>query len=703
MEAPVVEARAGVGARRMSVVLPVYTCTIFLSAFLLFGIQPMFAKMVLPKLGGSPAVWSTAMVFFQAMLLAGYAYAHWLVSRFSVRRAALIHIALMAAVILTSLPIRIAAGFDRPPAEAEITWLLTLFAASVGLPFFAVAANGPLLQAWFARTGHEHARDPYFLYAASNIGSFLALLAYPFLVEPFLRLATQTAAWAWGFALLLAGIAGCAGLVLGRSEGGKAPSPLAAEPIAFSRKLRWLFLAFVPSGLLVAVTAHVSTDVAAAPLLWVVPLSLFLLTFVIVFQRKPILRHGWMLGLQLPLVVLYVGTAVFALRFSWEIELLFHFAILFVTAMVAHGELARLRPSTNGLTAFYLWMSLGGVLGGVFSALLAPALFNSVMEYPLLVIAGLLCQPRLASIPMTRLRGGALAAVAAVAFAGLIAKEAYRTDMVRSFFGVHRIVETSDGRFRLLMHGSTLHGAQKLREEDGTPASGKPEPLTYYYAGGGIAEGIQSLRQARGGKLGTVAAIGVGTGSLACQIQGGEDWTFYEIDPTVIRIATDPARFRFFSTCAPATRFVIGDARLTLAEVADGSLDLIVVDAFSSDAIPTHLLTEEAFVLYARKLKSNGAALLHISNRNMEFGSVVRATAATVGLSAWINASVRSPDDIKSAKVAPDVAIILRPGVDPGPIVRQGWREQVGPGAARPWSDDYADIVGAVWRKLSTR
>lgn len=703
MENPVVQAGVDVGARRMGVVLPIYVGTIFLSAFLLFGIQPMFAKMVLPKLGGSPAVWSTAMVFFQAMLLAGYAYAHWLTSRFNVRRAALIHIALMVTVLLTSLPIKIAAGFDRPPVDGEIVWLLALFTASVGLPFFAVAANGPLLQAWFARSGHEHARDPYFLYAASNIGSFLALLAYPVVIEPFLRLPAQAAAWAWGFALLLAGIAGCAGLTLGRAEKDDTPKLLPAEAVVFSHKLRWLFLAFVPSGLLVAVTAHVSTDVAAAPLLWVVPLSLFLLTFVIVFQRKPILRHSWMLGLQLPLMVICVATIAFSLRFSWEIELLLHFAILFVTAMVAHGELARLRPTANGLTSFYLWMSLGGVLGGVFSALLAPALFNSVMEYPLLVIAGVLCQPRLATIKLTRLQGAALAGIASFAFAGLVLKETYRTDMIRSFFGVHRIVETWDGRFRLLMHGTTIHGAQRLREEDGTPTTGRPEPLTYFYTGGGIADGIGSVRQASGGKLGAVAVIGVGTGSLACQARPGETWSFYEIDSAVVRIATDPARFRFFSACAPATRFVLGDARLTLADAPESSLDMIVVDAFSSDSIPVHLLTVEALALYMQKLKPNGAVLMNISNRNMEFPSVIRATAATAGLTAWINTQVRTLEDVYMMKAAPSVAVIVRPGVDPGPAIKKGWLEQKGPGQTRPWSDDYADIVGAIWRKVTAR
>lgn len=686
----------------MSAVLPVFAGTIFLSAFLLFGIQPMFAKLVLPRLGGSPAVWSTAMVFFQAMLLAGYAYAHWLVGRFSVRRAALIHICLMIVVVATSLPIGIAAGFERPPQQGEFAWLLLLFTASVGLPFFAVSANGPLLQAWFARTGHAHARDPYFLYAASNIGSFLALLAYPFAVEPTLRLATQASAWAWGFGLLLAGITACAGLSVGSPVGGRDEATLVAEPIPASRKLHWLFLAFVPSGLLVAVTAHISTDVASGPLLWVAPLALFLLTFVIVFQRKPLLRHGWMLTAQLLLVLCYMASMVLSLRLGWGGGLILHLSVLFVTAMVAHGELARLRPSAAGLTGFYLWMSLGGVLGGMFAALLAPLLFNSVAEYPLLVVAGMLCRPGFTSIRLSRLQGVALAGLATIGMGGLIAGETSRTDMVRSFFGVHRITETSNGRFRVLSHGSTVHGAQRLRQDDGTPVSGRPEPLTYYFTGGGIADGIDSLRQARGGRLGAVAAIGVGTGSLACQVRAGENWRFYEIDPAVIRIATDPARFGFFSACAPAPAFVIGDARLTLGDAPDGSLDLIVVDAFSSDAIPVHLLTGEALALYVSKLRPDGAVLLHISNRNMELASVIRATAAGQGLTTWLNNPVRTQADLQALKTAPSVALVARPGVDPGPVVRS-WNQQIGPGTTRPWSDDYADIIGAIWRQLSPK
>lgn len=703
MDLELTQERSRVAAPSLTAVLPVFAGTIFLSAFLLFGIQPMFAKMVLPKLGGSPGVWSTAMVFFQGMLLAGYAYVHWLVKRFSVRRAALIHITLMVLVVATSLPIGIAAGFERPPQQGEFAWLLLLFTVSVGLPFFAVAANGPLLQAWFARTGHAHARDPYFLYAASNIGSFLALLAYPFAVEPTLRLATQASAWAWGFGLLLAGITACAGLSVGSSaKAGDNVLP-AAEPVPAGRRLHWLFLAFVPSGLLVAVTAHISTDVAAGPLLWVAPLALFLLSFVIVFQRKPLLRHSWMLNAQLLVIISYMAVMAFQLRPGWGWELVLHLAILFITAMVAHGELARLRPSAAELTGFYLWMSLGGVLGGVFAALLAPLLFNSVAEYPLLIVAGALCRPGITSIRMRRWQGAALAAAALLIGGLLMAREWARTDMVRSFFGIHRITETMDSRFRVLIHGSTIHGAQRLRQDDGAPVSGPPEPLTYYFTGGGIADGIDSIRQARGGRLAKVAAIGVGTGSLACQIRAGEDWRFYEIDPAVIRIATDPARFGFFSACAPATTFVMGDARLTLGDAQDGSFDMIVVDAFSSDAIPVHLLTEEALALYMRKLRPNGAVLLHISNRNMELASVVRATAAGQGLTTWLNVPVRSESIRHAMKTDPDVALVLRPGVDPGPIVTGSWREQVGSGPTRPWSDDYADVVSAIWRQLAPK
>lgn len=693
---------AGVLAgRRVAVTLPLYAATIFLSAFLLFGIQPMFAKMVLPKLGGSPGVWSVAMVFFQAVLLAGYGYAHWLVSRFSVRRAALIHISLIAVVLAVALPIGLASGFERPPEDGQVLWLVALFAASVGLPFFAVAANGPLLQAWFARTGHPHAADPYFLYAASNVGSFLALLAYPFLVEPNLPLAAQASSWAWGFALLLAGIACCAGLSVRGSGGDVAEerSELAPVEIPARTKLAWVALAFVPSGLLVAITAHISTDVAAVPLLWVAPLALFLLTFVVVFQRRPLLRHNWMLHAQLALVAALLLAPMLLPKTGWGVQLALHLGLFFVTAMVAHGELARRRPDAANLTQFYLWMSVGGVLGGLFCGLIAPSLFNAVIEYPILIVAGLLCRPGLISTDLSRRAGVAMAGFAFCGLAVLLVQDQRRTDSIRSFFGVHRVDVSEDGRFRRLVHGSTVHGAQRLVEADGSSAAGRPEPLTYYYTGGGIADGIDAVRTARGGVLRDVAIVGLGTGSLACQMRPGEAWDFYEIDPYVVRIAKDPSRFSFMSECAPDARIVMGDARLTLADAPDGSLDMLVIDAFSSDAIPVHLMTTEALALYLAKLKPEGAILFHISNRNMELGPVVTATAHQKGLVTWVRAPRATAELLREMKVSPHVAMVARRPEHVALPVAQGWVRQV-PGATRAWRDDYAGIIGAIWEKL---
>lgn len=689
-------------ARRIAATVPVYTITLFLSAFLLFGIQPMFAKMVLPKLGGSPGVWSVAMVFFQSALLAGYGYAHWLVARFSLRRAALIHLALMAVVLLVGLPIGIAAGFERPPQEGETLWLIALFTASVGLPFFAVAANGPLLQAWFARSGHPRAIDPYFLYAASNVGSFLALLAYPFLIEPVLTLSQQSLAWSFGFGLLLAAIAACAGLALGAVETRPAATldAKAARPVSGRQKLGWVALAFVPSGLLVAVTAHLSTDVASVPLLWVVPLALFLLTFVIVFQSRPLLRHGWMLTAQLVFVAALILKTLFQWQIGWAGELALHLGLFFTTAMVAHGELARRRPDAAHLTGFYLWMSLGGVLGGLFCGLLAPLLFNSIVEYPILIVAGLLCRPGFTGIRLPGPVRAGLTGAVVVGLIALIVTEQQRSDSVRSFFGVNRIVDSPDGRFRVLVHGSTVHGAQRLRQDDGSLVAGRPEALSYYYTGGGIADGIEAVRQVRGGRLGAVAAIGLGTGSLACQTRPGENWTFFEIDPEVARMASDPARFGFLAACAPTARIVLGDARLTLADAAPASLDLIVVDAFSSDAIPVHLMTTEALALYQSRLKPGGAILFHISNRNMDLGPVVTATAHARGLSTWIRPTRQTAELTALRKYSPHVAMVARRPEDVGLSAEQGWVAQPAPGRARAWRDDYADVIGPIWRKL---
>src|SRR6195952_2510582 len=381
---------------RNRLVLVVYTAAIFVSALLLFSVQPLFTKMVLPRLGGSPAVWSVAMVFFQSLLLGGYAYAHYLMQIRNRMVPVAVHLVLLTIALLT-LPLSIANGWGEPPTSGYAFWLLGLFAVSIGLPFFALAANNPLLQAWFVRTGHPNGPDPYFLYASSNIGSFLALLSYPVLLEPMFTLRTQNLIWTSGYGLLIVLIAAC-GVLLLRSPANAAALNMPADDAdapapSWTIRARWIFLAAVPSGLLIAVTAHISTDVAAAPLLWVLPLSLYLLTWVLVFQSRPLLPHKWMLMLQ-PLAI---SGVVVLLALAGERNLLItlggHLLCFFIIAMACHGELARTRPPSAYLTGFYVALSFGGMLGGLFAGLIAPYTFSWIAEYPILVALAVLCRP----------------------------------------------------------------------------------------------------------------------------------------------------------------------------------------------------------------------------------------------------------------------------------------------------------------------
>src|SRR5437868_4811098 len=383
-------------ASRNRLVLAVYTAAIFVSALLLFSVQPLFTKMVLPRLGGSPAVWSVAMVFFQSLLLAGYGYAHYLIQIPKRRVAVAVHLLLLVAALL-SLPLSIASGWGEPPTSGYALWLLGLFAVSIGLPFFALAGNNPLLQAWFFRTGHPSGPDPYFLYASSNIGSFLALLSYPVLLEPMFTLRTQNLIWTGGYGLLIVLIASC-GVLLLRSPADAAAINMPEDDVdapapSWTLRARWIFLSGVASGLLIAVTAHISTDVAAAPLLWVLPLSLYLLTWVLVFQSRPLLPHKWMLLAQ-PLAIAGV---VVLLAVGGEQNLLLtlggHQLCFFVIAMACHGELARTRPAAKYLTGFYVALSFGGMVGGLFAGLIAPFTFSWIAEYPILLALAALCRP----------------------------------------------------------------------------------------------------------------------------------------------------------------------------------------------------------------------------------------------------------------------------------------------------------------------
>jgi hypothetical protein len=727
--------------------LPVFALTIALSAFLLLGVQPMFTKMVIPRLGGTPAVWSVAIVFFQALLLAGYLYAHVLCNKLSLRRAVIVQVALMAVVAAAWLPIAFDPGWGRPPEQGQALWLIMVFAVSVGLPFFVVSANGPLLQAWYATTGRPDADDPYFLYGASNFGSFLALLSYPFVIEPYLTLHAQSDLWSYGFALLAVGIAACGVVALSIGGSGsaakvRAETP-AAAPVPVSSVMAWIGLAFVPSALLVAVTSYIATDIAAVPLLWIVPLALYLLSFVIAFSAAGERFAGKLLAIQPALAALIPLCALL----PGHLFLWLHVAFFFVSATICHSQLYRLRPQAQSLSTFYCYLSFGGLLGGIFASLLAPALFNSVLEYPILIVAALACRPKMIesvrSLGLARLVTGIiivalaiglvfligphmptlfwlvcigvlavvmmlsreaparLVAVAAVALA--LIEVAARTDTlerVRSFFGVHAVVADSTGRAHLLAHGNTIHGAEWVRDEAGEPLTTRPVPASYFHAGGVYTQAINSVRAARGGKLERVAVVGLGMGSLACHARDGERWDFFEIDPEVVRLARDTRYFRSLSVCGPQAKIVLGDGRLTLADT-EGGYDLIVLDAFSSDSVPVHLLTREALATYLSKLAPGGAIIFNISNRHMDLDAVVALSASANDLVTFTAIDKRAEVSFKQTLGLPAfVAVVARKPADLGAIAASPrWQRMVPSPADRAWTDDYSNILAPILRK----
>jgi hypothetical protein len=741
---------------RNRLLLVVYTAAIFVSALLLFSVQPLFTKMVLPRLGGSPAVWSVAMVFFQTLLLGGYAYAHFLMQLKNRMIPVVVHLVLLAVALLT-LPLSIASGWGEPPSSGYAFWLLGLFAVSIGLPFFALAANNPMLQAWFVRTGHPDGPDPYFLYASSNIGSFLALLSYPVLLEPMFTLRTQNLIWTGGYGLLIVLIATC-GVLLLRSPAMAAVDVLAGHDDApapsWMLRARWIFLAAVPSGLLIAVTAHISTDVAAAPLLWVLPLSLYLLTWVLVFQSRPLLPHRWMLLAQ-PLAIAGV---IVLLAIGGEQNLLLllggHLLAFFVIAMACHGELARTRPAAKYLTGFYVALSFGGMLGGLFAGLIAPFTFSWIAEYPILLALAALCRPPggderlprwsfwywpfLAVLAVALLAPswtdsgtlagwlvdyrvwvtgavGVLSALLALALnanrwkifatvaVALVLIRAYpsddgRVETVRSFFGVHKIVVTPHGQYHVLMHGTTIHGAEKFQNDDGTPLTGRPEPISYYHKDGGIGRAITAIRKRKGAPL-RVAVIGLGSGTLACASQPGESWKFFEIDQSMVDTASDPKYFSFIKSCEPGLKPVMGDARLTFAREPDGIYDMIIVDAYSSDAIPIHLATQEAMKIYKDKLSPQGVVVMHVSNRHLELESVVVGIADANGLKSWVYDEDSNRDN--EYIYATDVVVSARAEADVGELASSKvWEETDADNNQRVWTDDYSNVLGAVYRRL---
>lgn len=719
--------------------LALFTVTMFTGAALLFWIQPLFAKMVLPLLGGSPQVWNTAMVFFQAVLLAGYAYAHWLTRALPAAAQMGLHAGVLALAALF-LPLAVAAGWEPDPAGAPVVWLLALLGASIGLPFFAVSATAPLLQRWFSRTGHAQAHDPYFLYGASNLGSVIALLGYPLLLEPALSGQAQSLAWTLGYGLL-AVLVLTAGV---RMLGGERQQEVEAEAVSVTWRQHgsWTIYSAVPSALLLGVTAHISTDIAAVPLLWVVPLTLYLLTFVIVFARRPAIRHSLAVRLQPIAAVLLV--ALFLWRNPAMLLLPLHLFAFFLTALMCHGELARRRPPAAALTEFYLFMSIGGVLGGMFTALLAPLIFTGVWEYPIAIaaacallpaarralslgdvifaaaafalllaigevandwfdantmIVGALAVPILALLAFPRRRrplGFGLSIAAILAGALLTMVPETTLFRARSFFGIYRVAETDDGKFRMLYHGPTLHGGQRLLPG---PRYG---PIAYYTQRSPVAE---VMRKAQANADATrMGLVGLGAGSLACYYRPGDDWRFYEIDPLVAELASDGRFFALVPACVPEAPIILGDARLTLAREPSEAFQVLVVDAFSSDSIPMHLLTTEAMALYFDKLTDDGVLVLHISNQFLDLRPVVSRIAKTLGLVGMVGLGPGGTEadgpygDLASLWIA----LARKPAVLDRLGLGEHWWPLPAADGTPPWTDDHSNILEIIrWGGLN--
>ncbi len=731
-------------------VLPLFMVTIFLSSLLVFSVQPLFAKMVLPLLGGSPGVWNTAMLFFQIVLLLGYIYAHLTTRLLGVKWQAWLHVSVMSFVILL-LPIGVAQGWTPPLEEAPVPWLIGLFAVSVGLPFFAVATNAPLLQRWFSHTQHRAAADPYFLYGASNLGSILALVSYPLVFEPLLTSQEQSHTWQWAYIFLVGLIALCALTLWQRyhstTTSPSEPSSPSLSPVrglTLSQRLHWLVLAFVPSSLLLGVTMHITTDVAAVPLLWVLPLMLYLLTFVVVFARRPWLPHTWMLLVQ-PFLLICMG-----LMFHWIfkqaiISFCLHVLAFFVTAMVCHGELAKRRPAPEHLTEFYLWMSFGGMLGGIFNVLLAPLLFHSVVEYPLMLVLACflrpltdqttrwvrttdVCWPALLLFalglplwlgyhPTDWGLGGALLffillglsaysfrhrpvrfglgiAVILLLTTWLGAQDQVTIARERSFFGVNTVQRTTDGKFHLLVHGNTIHGAQH------TDPTRWKEPLTYFYRDGPLHRLLSSLNESK--KVNRVGVLGLGAGTLVCFRLPHQQWTYYEIDPSVVHLAQDPRYFHYLSECGEKTEIIYGDGRLSLATVPDGYYDLLIADAFSSDAVPMHLITREALTLYLQKLTPGGHIVFNISNRNLDLSGVMGNLAEDAGLVGRIQLEREVTTDQRAKYQFPSYWVIMAKSSQDLQFLENypRWQHLTPDPNTRVWSDDYSNILEVLkWRK----
>jgi hypothetical protein len=724
-----------------------FSVALFISAALLFWIQPLIAKTLLPLLGGAPAVWNTCLLFFQTMLLLGYLYALASSRRLSLRAQAAVHISLL---------LLIAIYLFRSPAHAPLLtavqqanptrWLLENLLYSVGPPFFIISASNPLLQSWFSKLQHRLSIDPYFLFAASNAGSLIALVTFPLLLEPALGLNEQYRFWRVGFVVLVI-VTTVIALALKPVSGPSIQSDTSATKIPVMRRLRWLALSFVPSSLMLGVTTYITSDVASVPLLWVIPLALYLFTFVLAFSKKQFaspasLSRPMMVAALVVTLILASG----ATEPAWAL-ILANLGFFFVAALMCHGQLANDRPPVAHLAEYYLWIAAGGALGSVFNVLIAPILFTSILEYPLAIVLACMLLPLESrddvqrifglknkeldvlypvglyilsvslAIVVAYLRGGSsivnffivlglpliiinhffrerpvrfgLGLCAVMLTGAFYAGYTDRTlHEVRNFFGTTRVSTDSTQRIVSLYSGNTIHGRQF------TDQSRRCEPLSYHHENGPLGQVMAVFNAAPANAR--VAVIGLGVGAMASYSQPAQEWTFYEINPDVINIARNSKYFTYLQNCATGSLNVVeGDARLNLQNAPTGHYGLIVLDAFSSDAIPVHLITQQAFDLYLSKLARGGILAFHISNRSLDLKPILADLAESrnlvcIGFDDLNPGSFEGKDPsqwVVMARSAPEISNLS---------INSQWQQLKGRRDRRVWSDDFSNIISAI-------
>ena len=755
----------------------VFSLTLLLSSFLLFLVQPMIGRMLLPSLGGTPAVWNGCMLFFQAALLAGYAWAHYGPPKLGVKNHLLVHLFLLAAVCCL-LPMKIVDSWAAPVDSNPMFWLLGQLTLCVGLPFFVISSSAPLLQRWFSLSASEtdQGSEPWFLYAISNFGSLVALISYPFVFERIMGLTNQGIFWASGFLLLTCMFANCAWYTLRNARPEVLTRPRTkthTPPLSWNQRVRYIVLAAIPSSLMLGVTTIVSTDAGSFPLMWSIPLALYLITFILVFAKRQLLPHRWIVRatpfflLAMPLVM------TIDLGDNPALMIAAHFAVFFVVAMACHGEMARLRPPVEQLTECYLMMSIGGVVGGAFNSLLAPVLFNSILEYPIVLIAASLVLPAWREIadeqnstdrspapswlsiekiwavpvallvllsgvwafeysllklfrPLVMLLGFAVPAAVCI----LLARSPRRfvpcyallllgypfihvnhdvTLKQRGFFGVNEIATV--GEFRTLINGRTQHGMQRIEETE------NPLPLSYYHPDGPVGDLFRQF----GDQQNRIGVVGLGVGTIAAYGQANQQLDFYEIDPIVYQMASDENYFSYLSSARSDVEVILGDARVQLdarrkrmsrltnvawrpnsneTQTKNRLYGMMILDAFGSDSVPIHLLTEEAVELYLDSLDENGLLAIHISSKFMNFIPVGAALSQHFGLHSAVRTDAQlTQADRQSGRSASRYMIFSRDKetIDRFLDLENGWQPLK---SDRPvhWTDEHANILDVmIW------